>query len=156
MNKRGPLHHQDGFSLISIVLVLLLIAFFAVRELPRYFDMDEDVNKLEKTHPPGSQTKSTPTVRAISEEAKDRAGEAALAAAASNVQMAYARLLVNHPSGKAVTNADVVQILNSSHTAVGDYIVAYSTSGKDKIRVALQKSSKGKFGTPDTKEVAFR
>jgi competence protein ComGC len=155
MNERILLRNHSGFALISIIVVLLIICFLAVRELPKFFSFDEDKDKIKKSTV--NMTDGTvPKVGAITDDSKNIAGVAALAAATSNVQMVYAKLLVNNTSGTTITNADVVNLLNSSHTVVGDYVVSYSTSGTDKITATLQASSKGKFGTPNSKEIAFR
>lgn len=150
MNERTRLRNHSGFALISIVVVLFIICFLAVRELPKYFSLDEDKDKIKKDTI-NMTDGAVPKTGAITDDSKNMAGVAALAAATSNVQMVYAKLLVNNTSGMTITNADVVNLLNSSHTVVGDYVVSYSTSGTDKITATLQSSSKGKFGTPNSK-----
>jgi Tfp pilus assembly major pilin PilA len=155
MNERILFRNHRGFALISIIVALVIICILAVRELPKYFSLDEDKDKVHDTKI--NMTDGTvPKVGKITDDARNMAGVAALIAATSNVQMVYAKLLVNNMSGTTITNADVVTLLNSSQTIVGDYVVLYSTSGTDKITATLQASSKGKFGTPSSKEIAFR
>jgi hypothetical protein len=157
MNQRILFRNHSGFALISIIIALVIIGFLAVREFSEYFgfDRDKDKDKVEVAKINMSDGK-VPKAGAITDDARNMAGVAALTAATSNVQMVYAKLLVNNTSGTTITNADVVNILNSSHTEVGDYIVSYSISVTDKITATLQASSKGKFGTPNSKEIAFR
>jgi hypothetical protein len=155
MNKRIRLINHSGFALISIIIVLVIIGFLAVREFPKYFGLGEDKDKVQVAKI--NMTDGTvPKAGAITDDARNMAGVAALTAAISNVQMVYAKLSVSNTSGTTISNTDVVNLLNSSHTVVGDYVVSYSTSGTDKITATLQASSKGKFGTPNSKEIAFR
>jgi hypothetical protein len=155
MNQRILFRNHSGFALISIIIALVIIGFLAVREFSEYFGFDRDKDKVEVAKINMSDGK-VPKAGAITDDARNMAGVAALTAATSNVQMVYAKLLVNNTSGTTITNAYVVNILNSSHTEVGDYIVSYSISVTDKITATLQASSKGKFGTPNSKEIAFR
>jgi len=155
MNERILFRNHSGFALISIIIALVIIGFLAVREFSEYFGFDKDKDKVEVAKINMSDGK-VPKAGAITDDTRNMAGVAALTAVTSNVQMAYAKFLVNNTSGTTITNADVVNILNSSHTEVGDYVVSYSISGTDKITATLQASSKGKFGTPNSKEIAFR
>jgi hypothetical protein len=152
MNERILLRNHRGFALISIIVVLVIICFLAVRELPKYFSLDEDKDKVQVAKI--NMTDGTvPKAGAITDDARNIAGMTALDAAASNVRMAHAKLLISNTSGTTVSNEAVVNLLNSSYTLVGDYVVSYSTSGTDKVTATLQASSKGKFGTPNSKEI---
>jgi competence protein ComGC len=154
MNERTLFRNHRGFALISIIVVLIIICFLAVRELPKYFSLDEDKDKDKVQVAKINMTDgAVPKAGAITDDARNIAGMTALDAAASNVRMAYAKLLISNTSGTTVSNEAVVNLLNSSYTLVGDYVVSYSTSGTDKVTATLQASSKGKFGTPNSKEI---
>jgi competence protein ComGC len=158
MSEGIILRNQKGLGLISIIVVLVIICILAVIQFPKYLSLDGDKAGKGKVQDGAiNMTDGTvPKAANVTDDARNMAGMAALTATTSTVQMVYAKLLVNNMSGTTVSNADVVSLLNSSYTVVGDYVVSYSTSGTDIITATLQASSKGKFGIPNSKEIQFR
>ena len=152
MNKRILSINHRGFALISIIAVLVILCILAAIELPKYLNPNKDKDKISDS-PKNIGGMTAPKNDNLPDDARNIAGMAALDAAASNVRMAHTKLLINNTSGTTVSNEAVVNLLNSSYTLVGDYVVSYSTSGTDKVTVTLQASSKGKFGIPNSKEI---
>jgi hypothetical protein len=158
VKDRRFLRNQQGFALISMVISLVILCVLMAILIPRYLGDQggKDTTKVEVKNPAGSGVPQvTGAVGSVQDEARNMVGYSALTAAASNVQAAYTKLMISNPSGKAVTNEDVAALLNSGYTVVGDYIVSYSPSGTDKIIATLQPGSKGKFGTPNSKEITL-
>lgn len=144
--------NRKGFALISIIAVLVILCILAAIEIPKYLSPNKDKDKIQDGGKiTGGMT--APRSENLPDDARNMAGMAALDAAASNVQMAHAKLMISNTSGTTVSNEAVVTLLNSSYTSVGDYVVSYSISGTDKVTATLQASSKGKFGTPNSKEI---
>lgn len=108
MRSTHPIRNQQGFTLIEIIAVLVLIGILAAVAVPKYMDM---------------QT-----------EAKAAAVSGALGAAASNVQIAYAKNLLAN-SGTASTaiagNAWDNGTDTAIETVVGDFTAGYTYSSGD-------------------------
>jgi MSHA pilin protein MshA len=125
------LKNQKGFTLIEIIAVLVILGILAAVAVPKFMGLQDD--------------------------AKNSAGKGALAAAAGNVQTAYAKLLVAGTAG--TTNSTLLTELGSStvaYTNLGDFIVSYAngtgTSADKGILITLQTPTTG-FGTPSSKYV---
>ncbi len=148
---------RRGFGLLSIVLALGILCILAVMMIPRYLGdqggKDTAAAPVKSPAGPVAVTGAAAGRTVAPGDAANMAGMAALAAAASNVQAAYTKLVVGNPSGRAVTSEEVAALLNSGYTAVGDYIVSYTPSGRDKIIARLQPGSRGRYGTPDSREI---
>ncbi|NPU84444.1 MAG: hypothetical protein HPY65_08130 [Syntrophaceae bacterium] len=157
--NKSDLFLRRGFTLVSIVLVLVVLCVLALYAIPGFLGPQgrKDADKIEAGRPAAGPGLQQPIAgrEPPQNDARNIAGMSALAAAASNVQIAQAKMTVSNPSGRAVTNADVANLLNSDYTAVGDYIVSYAPSGTDKIVITLQPGSKGKFGTPNSREITL-
>lgn len=154
INENIILRNQKGFALISIIAVLVILCILAAIEIPKYLSPNKDKDKIQDSAKiTGGMT--VPKNDNLPDDARNIAGMTALVAAASNVQMAHAKLVISNTSGTTVSSEAVVNLLNSSYSSVGDYVVSYSTSGPDKVTATLQASSKGKFGIPNSKEIAL-
>lgn len=154
MKERIIFGNHRGFLLISIIAVLVILCILATIELAKYLSPGNDKSEISQ-RPKNIVSMAAPKIDNLSDNARNIAGVAALDAAASNVQMAYAKLLISNTSGKSIPNEAVVNLLNSSYSTVGDYIVSYSTTGADKVTATLQANSRGKFGIPNSKEISL-
>lgn len=152
INKRIILRNQTGSALIAIIAVLVILCILAAIQIPKYLSPLEDKGKIQDGARNIAGMTTNPNIN-LTDEARNIAGIAALDAAASNVHMACAKLEMSNMSGATVSNEEVVNLLNSSYTSVGDYVVSYSISGPDKVTATLQASSKGKFGIQHSKEI---
>lgn len=101
--RHSTLNNQKGFTLIEIIAVLVLLGILAAVAVPRYMDMQADAQR--------------------------RAIEGALAAASSNVTLAYSRyLLTNSAAPTAITanqwtgGGTAVAI----ETGLGDFTAGYA------------------------------
>lgn len=117
MEERCILKNQKGFTLIEIIAVLVILGVLAAVAVPKYLDL---------------QT-----------EARDRSVEAAFAAASSNINLAFAKNILN-----GVTPSNVAGFTNPAiETALGDFTAAYATgTAAGTIDITLT-SSLSWFGT---------
>ncbi len=98
MKRDNILKNQKGFTLIEIIAVLILLGILAAVAVPKFVDLTAD--------------------------AEDKAIEAALGAAASNVGIVNSKKLL---ADSGVTLAELVtELSNADYTAVGDFTVSYA------------------------------
>jgi prepilin-type N-terminal cleavage/methylation domain-containing protein len=107
MKHRNRVINQKGFTLIEIIAVLVILAILAAVAIPKYMNLQQQA-------------------------ANDAAG-GATAAAASNVTMVYANMLLN---GQTPTNATLVTALGS-YTNLGDYTAAYAAGNTGNLAIAI-------------------
>ncbi len=103
MRTRQLLKNQQGFTLIEIIAVLILLGILAAVAVPKYMDMQV--------------------------EAQDKAVQGALAAGASNVTMSYSKfLLVNSrtPNRIVGNNWRYGGLTQAIATNLGDFTATYT------------------------------
>jgi len=93
----------------------------------------------------------------LQDDARNSATAAALGAAATNVQISYAKMLVaGTPSPVTIANLLTNQLNNATmfYTTVGDYTVTYQagTPAVSNVLITVVAPS-GKIGSPATKQV---
>lgn len=103
MQGRHPLNNQQGFTLIEIIAVLVLLGILAAVAVPKYMDMQV--------------------------EAQQKAIQGALASASSNATLAYSKyVLTNSATPTAITTNQWTGggTAVSIETDLGDFTASYA------------------------------
>lgn len=108
MNK--VLRNEEGFTLIEIIAVLVILGVLAAVAVPKYLS--------------------------LMQESKEKAAEGALAAAASNVTMQYGSGLLSYGVESTALSA-AISNCNANLTNLGDYTATYSASGTSGVTLTV-------------------
>ena len=101
MNKKRILRNQKGFTLIEIIAVLIILGVLAAVAVPKFID--------------------------LTNEAKQKALDGAIAAGMSQVSMDYARLLLS--LSRVPTNAELAAGVTTDLGGDFDYTFEADTNG---------------------------
>ncbi|HOP35423.1 MAG TPA: hypothetical protein PL090_03805, partial [Syntrophales bacterium] len=81
MKRKTQPKGQGGFAFVSIILVLIIIGILASIQLTKYLNPDEEEKDTKSANPAHVGTMTIPKSKALSNEARNVAGKAALDAA---------------------------------------------------------------------------
>ncbi len=117
MKRKGLLKNEEGFTLIEIIAVIIIMGILAAVAVPKFFSMQED--------------------------AKVAALNGALSEAAARFNHAYARFILDEKrSPTAMTDLAASAYLGANADAatgedIGDFIVRWSKDGTDGLVIQV-------------------
>lgn len=119
------LRNEEGFTLIEIIAVLVILGVLAAVAVPKYLT--------------------------LMEESKNKAAEGALAAAVSNVTMQYGEKLLSYGVEDSALSMGIASC-NANLTDLGDYTASYVLSTASGVLISIvdendaTASAAGSFG----------
>ena len=128
MRSRHLLKNQQGFTLIEIIAVLILLGILAAVAVPKYMDMQKDAHA--------------------------KAVDGALAAGASNATMAYSKFLLTYSAPPTSIIEDSNEWSDGTNsqaikTNLGDFTAEYSFSSPN-VTVKIKDGPTGWFSSYKT------
>jgi MSHA pilin protein MshA len=108
--KRSLVKNQKGFTLIEIIAVLVILGIMAAVAIPKYIDMSND--------------------------ARGKAVQGALASGASQVTMQYSKMLFTAVSA-SIPMTSVASALTGPLLSQGDYVLTYTGSAGGTMTIAV-------------------
>jgi MSHA pilin protein MshA len=114
--KRGWKKNEEGFTLVEIIAVLIILGVLAAVAIPKFMD--------------------------LTSEAQQKAIDGAVSAGLSAVSLAYGQKALE--LGREPVAAEVVALLNSggtvNHPSSGEYSYTFGNTGDDQVDISVQNS----------------
>ncbi len=114
-NKRSCINNEEGFTLIEIIAVIIILGIMAAVAVPKFFDMQED--------------------------AKEAVIDGALAEGAARFNHAFSRYILTTsraPDGiAALQTADYLGATAATGEIVGDFVLSWAAGGDNEVVITV-------------------